>query len=87
MWEDVTQDVKKLKLTAGGASRVYNLEKIKIYKSIVGEDGSEFAVEMKAKHYTRCLEVRQLIKQEDLWRSDRLAASNYLHNLLIKRQF
>ena len=44
MWEDVTKDVKKLKISAGGGSRVYNLDKIKIYKGIVGDDGTKYTV-------------------------------------------
>lgn len=77
VWEDLTIADKKLKITVGGNSRVYNIDKIKIYKSIRGDDGTEYKVEMKSRNYTRCLEIREVIK-EDLWKKNKLAASNYL---------
>ncbi len=88
VWEDITQDVKKLKVTVGGGSRTYNLDKIKIYKSIIGErGGGKYTVQLKAKGYTRCLEVKQKEEKSDLLQPGKLAASKYLQMMLIKRQF
>ena len=44
VWEDLTADVKKMKLTVDGGSRVYNLDKVKIYKDLEGESGARYQV-------------------------------------------